>query len=177
MLLTVPILFALAFGLNYAADALIFAPWAYGILGRATLTGSWNGALTTHSGVPYAVYLQLNRSHAALSSPRAPDIDGHVSWCAWGIPSTTSTVSGTADRSASNIRLDAHEPAHPHLGLRPSNFQGAWHGSTLVLHVLFEWYNGHAYVSSSSIPDEFNAVPLTLHKGGYRAYQAACARI
>lgn len=176
-LLALLLLGALGYGLNYALDALLYAPWAYGILGRSTLTGSWNGTLTTHSGVHYAVHLQLNRSHAALSSPHAPDIDGQVSWCATSISSTTSTVSGTSDRSASNVHLYVQQPARPYHGLRPSSFQGAWHGSTLVLDVLFERQNGHVYVFSRSIPDEYNAVPLTLHKGGFSAYQATCGHI
>jgi hypothetical protein len=176
-LLILLVILAAAVGLDYGANAFLFAPWAYGIFGRATLTGSWNGTLKTHDGVPYAVRLQLSRSSQALSGRLAPDIQGKAAWCAPGIRITTSTVTGTADRSASNVRLNVSESGRPPRGLSPSQFQGAWHGSALVLHVLFQFYNGHAYVESASYPDEFHAVTLTLHKGGENAFRAACARI
>jgi hypothetical protein len=180
-LLALLVLAALALGIDYGADALLFAPWAYGILGRPTLTGGWDGTLRTLGGTQYAVYLQLNRSQSSrgtfLNSRGRADLDGHLSWCARGVPSATSRVYGTANRSASIVILEASAPPHPRPGLLPYEFRGAWHGSTLVLHVLFRVYNGHAYVYSTAIPDEVRAVRLALQKRGYSAYQAACARI
>lgn len=180
-LLTLIIVVALYLGFDYGSDALVYAPWAYGIFGRATLTGAWNGALTTPSGAQYAVYLQLNRSQSSrgsfLHSSRTGRayIDGHISWCARGVPSTTYAFSGTANRSASIVRMEAQSPPHPRAGLLPFTFQGAWHGSTLVLQARFRRYNGHAFVYTSTNPDDTRAVGITLHKNGHDAYLAACA--
>ena len=176
-ILLVPLIFVVGYALDQALNAFIFAPWAYGVLGRQTLTGDWNGTLRAHSGVSYAVHLELNRSSQALTGRLAPDIDGHVSWCTRSGGSTTSTLSGTSDRSASDVTLYVQEPPHPRPGLRPSRLQGAWHGTTLLLNVLFLFYDGHAYVMSNSFPDEHNAVSLTLHKSGYAVYRDACARL
>jgi hypothetical protein len=170
-----------ALGLDYGSDYLFFAPWAYGILGQPTLTGGWSGSLKTHSGVQYVIYLQLNRDRTSrgigLNTRGQADIDGQISWCAHGIPSTTSTLFGTANRSASVVRFEAGELRNPPPGLFPIHFQGAWHGSTLVLHVRFYLYQNHGYVYSTAIPDEVRSVRLPLHKRDYSVYQAACARI
>lgn len=175
MIVVILVVIAVGFGFNKAMDALVYAPWAYGFLGRATLTGSWNGTMTAHNGTRYAVRLQLRRSPQALTDIQAPDIDGHVSWCAHGEPSATSALYGHADHSASNVRLYVLQPVHRRIGLRPGSFKGAWHGSTLVMGVLFEKYEGHN--TYGSFPGELNSVPITLHKGGISAYQTTCAHL
>lgn len=167
--------------LNYGLDYLLFAPWAYGYLGQPTLTGSWEGTLRTHSGVQYAFYMQINRDRTnrgkALNTRGRADIDGPISWCARGIPNTTSTLFGSANRSASNVRFEASEVRNPPPGLYPIGFRGAWHGSTLVLNVVFYLAQNHGYTFSTAIPDAVRPVRLTLHKRGYSSYQATCARI
>jgi hypothetical protein len=176
--LALVLLLALAYGVDKALDAFVFAPWAYGIFGRATLTGDWNGTLRTAGGTPYALYLQLDRSSRALAGPHSPDIDGHVSWCTRGAPSTTFAVHGTSDRSASNVTLGTEPPDHVPRGLFPSQFHGAWHGSTLVMQVQFALSNGHGgIITSSAIPDLARAASVTLRKKGYDAFQAACAHL
>jgi hypothetical protein len=72
------------------------------------------------------------------------------------------------------VNLEAAELRNPPPGLVPLDFRGAWHSSTLVLHVVFTLYQNHAYVYSTVIPDEVRPVRLTLHKRGYSAYQATC---
>lgn len=180
-LLALVLVGAVVFVVDYGGDYLLFAPWAYGFFGQPTLTGSWTGAMSTHRGVRYVVYLQLNRDRnrhgTALATRGQADIDGHASWCAHGIPNTTTTLFGYANRSASSIVLETNELRHPPPGLFPLDFRGAWHGSRLDLHVLFDLVQHHAYVYSSSIPDEVHPVRLTLHKEGYRAFQSACTRL
>jgi hypothetical protein len=105
------------------------------------------------------------------------DIEGHASWCARGIPKTTTTLFGFANRSASNVIFETDEIRNAPPGLFPLHFQGAWHRSTLLLHVLFYLVQNHGYVYSSAIPDDVRPTTLTLHKRGYSAFQAACARI
>ena len=170
---------ALAVAVFYAADALLYAPWAYGILGP-TLTGDWGGTVRTSGGTHYVLYLELNRKRTSHGTPintrgRA-NIDGHLSWCAPGMPNTTAGLYGSANRSASIVSFEVGAPAHPHPGLLPFQFRGAFHGSTLVLRVRFRLYRNHAYVYSTAIPDEVKSVRLTLRKQGYSTYQAACAR-
>jgi hypothetical protein len=174
----IALLLAGGYGLDKALDAFVFAPWAYGILGRATLTGGWNGTLHTASGRPYALYLQLNRSSEALAGPRSPDIDGHVSWCPRGAPSKTFALHGTSDSSASDVTLGTEPPDHVRRGLFPSMFEGTWHGSTLVMQVHFALFDGHGgIITSSAIPDLARAADLTLRKQGYDAYQRACIHL
>lgn len=164
---------AVLFGLDYGAKALLFAPWAYGVLGRPTLTGGWTGILTAHEGARYAIYLRLDYNQDSKFTP----LGGRLSWCTRGVPSTTATVAGNANWSGSDVKFTAYTPLHPHPGLQPSAFRGTWHGDTLVLRVELDLYQNHAYVMSSDLPDEVRPVLVTLQKRGYSVYQAACSRI
>lgn len=171
-----------AVGLVNGADYLLYAPWAYGgIFGRPTLTRTWEGTLTTHSGVRYAVYLQLDRYRndrgVPLTTRGQADLDGHISWCTRPSPITASEVYGHANRSASSIVLETDEVRRPPPGLYPISLHGAWHDSTLALHVLFYLVHNHGYEFSTQIPDAVKPVPLTLHPHGYTAFQAACSRL
>lgn len=166
---------AVAIGIDVGGDYVLFAPWAYGILGQPTLTGNWYGVLRTHGEGPHAFYLELERSRNSRGIPEETrgqaDIEGHVSWCARGIPQLTSTVFGHANRSASSIVLETAELRRPPLGLYPLIFRGAWHNSTLVLHVSFSPVGNLGYGGT------LKPVPLTLHKKSRSVYQAACAHI
>jgi hypothetical protein len=63
-------------------------------------------------------------------------------------------------------------------GLGPSTFQGAWHGSTLVVQVDFRRLTAQgAAISSSTNPDDTQSVGMTLRKGEHAAYLAACERL
>jgi hypothetical protein len=180
-LLGIVLVIAVVFVVENGADYLLYAPWAYGYFGQPTLTGSWTGTMTAHSGVRYAVYLQLNRDRTRRGTPLngfgKADIDGHVSWCARGIRNGTSTLFGHANRSASDVVLEIQDFSHLPAGLFPIRFQGAWHGSSLALHVVFYLSLGPAHGYSTGSPDTARPVPATLHKQGYSAFQAACARL
>jgi hypothetical protein len=170
---------AVAVGLDYGGEYVIFAPWAFGLTGRPTLTGDWMGTLRAPNGTPQEIYLQLglDQTHNGtfLNTRGRADLDGHLSWCAPGIRTTTSEIYGSANRSASSVIVAVNYPGHPRAGLDPFEFHGAWHTSTLVLRVMFlrfTW-NGHGYSSGM----EVGPVRLTLHKSGYGAFQAACAHL
>lgn len=177
-LLVLVLVVGVVLGIEYGVDYLLFAPWAYGIFGQPTLTGNWKGTVKTHSGLQYTFYLQLDRNRDSDGVPTSTrgnaDLDGHLSWCARGIPSTTASVFGFANRSASAITLEANEIRNPPQGLYPLDFHGSWHAPTLVLRVTFSLVRGHGYVYSSAIPDEVHPVRLTLHKRGQSAYQEVC---
>jgi hypothetical protein len=182
-LLVLVVVCAAALLVDYGGDALLFAPWAYGLFGP-TLTGTWAGTVQAASGTEYAIYLTINRSRTSygmFENSRLSGnafIDGRVSWCARGMPSTTATYSGTANRSASDVRFDVglNPQPTPRPGFQPYEFRGTFHGSTLVFHLNFRWYRNHAYTYGSS-PNEVKTVRLTLRKQGFDAYQAACARL
>ena len=137
--------------------------------------------MTTHSGVRYAVYLELSRYRTDRGTPLTSfgqaDIDGHISWCAHRIPNTRTNIFGHANRSASSVVLESSEVSKPPPGLFPIHLHGAWHGSTLVLNVLFYLVRNRGYVYSSAIPDDVRPVRLTLHKRGSSAFAAACAHV
>lgn len=176
-LLALIVVIAVVFVVENGGDYLLFAPWAYGWFGQPTLTGTWVGTMTTHSGVRYVVYLQLERDRNYKGTPLnsrggEADIDGHAAWCARGVPgTTTTTIFGSANRSASNMSLGTHMLLNPPPGPYPLYFRGAWHGTTLVLHVSYDIVRNHAYGSAPT------PVPVTFHKRGYSAYQAACAHM
>jgi hypothetical protein len=164
-------------------DFVLFAPWAYDYFGRSTLTGNWIGHVTTPRGARYVVYLELHRYTTSRGNPsrvrhgRAA-IDGAAWWCAHHIPSTTAPLYGSADRSASDVRLGVDDPEPLRAGLGPSTFRGVWHGSTLVVQVGFRRLNAQgAAISSSTNPDDTQTVTMTLRKGQHNAYQSACARL
>lgn len=180
-LLLLLVIVAVALGLVYGFDILVTAPWAYGIFGRSTLTGSWTGTVQTQRGARYVFYLHLEHSRYFTDLPTTEGtgrgglgkIFGSLSWCARDGLTRSLTVEGTADHSASHVNIGVHVPDHPRSGLYPSSFHGAWHGSTLALRVSFVWRQGISAISSSARwPD----LSLTMHKRGYRAYQAACAQ-
>lgn len=68
-LLLLLVILAVGIGLAYGVDMLVTAPWAYGILGRSTLTGSWTGTVQARSGVRYAFHLQLEHSRYFTDLP------------------------------------------------------------------------------------------------------------
>lgn len=101
---------------DYGFDALTAAPWAYEILGKPTLTGSWTGTLRTVTGAQYAVYLEVDRSHFITdlhTRHGVAEVFGPVEWCARGVPSARSEVNGTINRSGSNVNLWADENILP----------------------------------------------------------------
>lgn len=175
------VIVAVGIGLAYGFDMLVTAPWAYGIFGRSTLTGSWTGTVQARSGARYAFYLQLEHSRYFTDLPTTEGtgrgglgkLFGSLTWCARDGPTRNLTVEGTANHSASDVTIGVHVPDHPRPGLYPSSFHGAWHGSTLALLVSFVWRQGISAISSSARwPD----LSLTMRKRGYRAYQDACAQ-
>ncbi len=169
---------AVAIGLAYAFDMLVIAPWAYGMFGRSTLTGSWTGTAQAQDGARYVFYLDLVHSRNLTDLPAMEgskrgfgELSGTLSWCAQDGRTKSLPVEGGADHSASDVNIRVHLPDHPETGLYPSYFQGAWHGSTLALRVSFVWREGASSTSSSARwPD----LSLAMDKRGYRAYQAAC---
>jgi hypothetical protein len=84
---------------------------------------------------------------------------------------STTTIFGIANRSASKITLDPGELRRPLPSLAPYELRGAWHGTTLLLHVQYQVAKKYGY-STVQTP-----VAVTFHKNGYSAYQAACARV
>ena len=202
LILVVVILFGAVMILTPVA-AFISAPWSLGLGGAPTLTGSWVGSLRSKWGSEYHLHLDLaweppriRTSRRGRSSSRA-DLTGKARICNRAGKELRLAVSGDADRSASDVRIDLEVRESPYRESLP--LRGAWHGDTLQVDAFTtpfgpegELRGGRSTVSSTTTdqagrlvelyPTDLgpNQVPadsfprVTLHKGGEAEYRAGC---
>ena len=115
----------------------ITAPWSMGWDGGPTMTGSWVGPLRSKWGGEYHLYLtieweppSLRRRGSRRSGIRA-DLVGTARICNRAGKEFRLEVDGDADRSASDVRIDAEARDSRYRESLP--LRGAWHGDTLDL--------------------------------------------
>lgn len=179
----------IASGFSFAADAAFDAPWAYSIPGGQTLTGTWEGAFTTPSGIRFALFLELHRPVLANGSPQMQDyrgalLAGEASWCdsqgraASRLPVTGAVPAFTGfNGSADRVEIDLENGDDPQRGLVLLNLQGSWAGDTLTLKPMFATWNGSTYVYSGDNPDISGRITIVLKKVRYDAFPAACGTL
>ena len=180
-------------------SALLFAPWAIGIDGGPTLTGTWVGPMRSKWGSEYYLYLDLGWEPPRGRTPRAR-LTGEAWICNRAGNEFRLVVSGDADRQAQNVRIDAEARDSRYRESLP--LRGAWNRDTLQLSAFTspfgpegELRGSRSTVSSSTSdaagrfvelyptglgPDQVPAdsfPDLTLHKGGSADYQAQCRMI
>ena len=180
-------------------SAFLFAPWAIGLDGGATLTGTWVGPLRSKWGSEYHVYLDLDWVAPRGRTSRA-GLSGTARVCNRSGKEFRMEVRGDADRSASDVRIDVEARESRYRESLP--LRGAWHGDTLQLSAFTspfgpegELRGGRSTVSSSTTdqagrlvelyPTDLgpNQVPadsfpqVTLRKGGEAEYRAGCRAI
>lgn len=177
-------------------SALLFAPWAIGVDGRPTLTGTWTGPLRSKWGSEYHLFLDLDWEAPRGRTARA-GLVGTAWVCNRAGREHRLQVSGDANRDASDVRIDLEARDSQYRESLP--LRGAWHGETLQLSAFTspfgpegELRGARSTVSSSTtdkdgrfvalyptgltpdqVPaDSFPDVPLK--KADHAEYQAAC---
>ncbi len=184
-LLVIGLLLPILMGWAYIADAMFDAPWAYSLLGRPTLTGAWQGAFQTASGLKFAIRLDLRHDVLTNGRPYIQNyagglITGEASWCdskgrcALNIPlhgavPILTGYNGSADR----VELDLDSASRPQKGLLPDIFTGTWQGNSLVLKPTFSFWTGSTYDYSRNNPDLSTPISVTLRKVNETAYRNA----
>jgi hypothetical protein len=111
-------------------SALLFAPWAIGIDGGPTLTGTWVGPMRSKWGSEYYIYLDLGWEPPRGRTPRAR-LTGEAWICNRAGKEFRLEVSGDADRQAQNVRIDAEARDSRYRESLP--LRGAWNRDTLRL--------------------------------------------
>jgi hypothetical protein len=199
------LLVALAFLLE-PINMVLFAPWAMGLDGGPTLTGTWVGPLRSKWGAEYHLSLDLRwdpprirRSRGARGSGRA-DLVGEARICNRAGKEFRLAVSGDADRDAKDVRVDVEARDSRYRESLP--LRGAWHGKTLQLTAFTtpfgpegELRGARSTVSSSTTdaagrfvelypsdltPDQVPAdsfPDVTLRKGGEADFRSGCDAI
>lgn len=198
LLLAVAIVVAVASILT-PVSAFLFAPWAIGLGGSPTLTGNWVGPLRSKWGGEYHLYLDLDWVPPRGRTSRA-GLAGTARICNRFGKELHLTVSGDADRSASDVRIDVEARESRYRESLP--LRGSWHGDTLRLSAFTspfgpegELRGARSTVSSSTTDEAGRFVQLyptgltpdqvpsdsfpevTLRKDGEAEYRAGCRAI
>ena len=184
------IVLALAFGVTTLGSRVIehtFARWAFGIDGGPPLADEWVGRLTTATGRPRAVYLELElaestsrrRTRVGRGALRGR-MDGTLLSCDEHGTVREYTVDGTPeDRDAARFSIHAkpvEEP--PSEGLTFSWIKGRWDGADrLELAPSFFWRKGPGAISGPDYPDTEGEASLSMRRGGEAEFRAACAAV
>jgi hypothetical protein len=181
-------------------SALLFAPWAIGLDGSPTLTGTWVGPMRSKWGSEYHLYLDLGWEPPRGRTARARLI-GEAWICNRAGTGFRLEVSGDADRSANDVRIDVEARESRYRESLP--LRGAWDGGETLRLSAFtspfgpegELRGSRSTVSSSTTdatgrlvelyptdltPDQVPAdsfPEVTLRKGGEADYQAGCRAI
>jgi hypothetical protein len=186
---------------------LLFAPWSMGLGGAPTLTGTWTGPLRSKWGSEYYLHLdlawdppRLNTSRSRGRSSSRADLVGTARICNRAGKEFRLEVSGDADRSASEVRIDAEARDSRYRESLP--LRGAWHGDTLDLSAFTspfgpegELRGARSTVTSTTTDQAGRLVELyptgltpdqvpgdsfpqvTLRKGGEAEFRAGCQSV
>jgi hypothetical protein len=151
-------------------------PWDDASAGP-TLSGTWVGRLTTGSGRPRGVLMELHRwkSKRVRGCATCASIEGSARVCDERGADVSYTVGGKpGDRRANTVTIGAVPVPPPPTGLEFSSVRGRWdRAETLSLEAQFHWRNGVHAMTDSDDPD--NAyVPLPMKRGSVADYRATC---
>lgn len=173
----------------YGLDALVDAPWAYPWFGHSTLTGIWEGEFTTRSGDHFALLIDLGRKVTSEGSPQTEELEGallagQAQWCdSKGRRQDNIDIHGSVpslqgyDGTAGGVEIDLESAKNPPQGLLPDTFEGRWNGDTLILETKFLYWNGSAFVYSSTNPDLTAPLTVTLKRADEGVFRTACEKL
>lgn len=67
--------------LVYLLIEAILTPWARSLVGGSTLTGEWQGEMTTPSGATHLVWIEITRPLATARCYSCPSMEGRIATC------------------------------------------------------------------------------------------------
>ena len=159
----------------YAVDAILIAPWAHG--DGPVLTRTWVGAFQSPGG--HRGVLELTLQHGFRRRGFATGYRGRgllagtarscglVDWPAYDL-------TGTADRSASDVSVVIGVPHPAPAGLYLHELRGAWSGDSLRLSGVLAAYAGTTNSYHGGAIDENQPTHVTLHPGTDADFDQAC---
>ena len=161
-------------------------PWAYASSGKPTLSGTWVGSLTTATGLPRGVMIQMDLPRIGATRRRKSRrtrnvrLEGTAQTCDERGQVRSFTVEGRpTKRDASRLTLGllpSEKPAPD--GLTLSNLDGVWDlGSTVHMQAGFYVAKDGGSISGAEYPDTEKKAQLHLTRGGDREFRAVCERV
>lgn len=137
----------------YVLEA-IFNPWAVSLTGAPTLTGEWEGKMTTASGRTFRLDLSLKRDLPTRECSNCPKISGEVRACEIGSECRTYRMWGDVDDRRGTTFLLKTLDESEHAGkLTLGYLTGRWPGAD-TLHLTTELRTAGASVTMRSEKDE-----------------------
>jgi hypothetical protein len=186
-ILALAIIIGIAFFSRWLFDWLLL-PWAFERAAGSAVTGNWVGSLTTATGRPLGVVLELS-----LPEPKggggfvrdwenAPygELEGTARVCEPSGEVHSYTVEGEPEnRQATRLSLYATPSESPAPeGLTFSWMNGNWDRvDRLTLTVQFYWKKDGASISGPEYPDTQSDAVLELTRGGEVDFQTICASL
>ena len=183
-ILVLAVTVGIAFSAQWGFDWLLL-PWAFERGGRPALVGSWVGSVTTTTGHPFGVMIELR-----LAEPKgegglvrdwhgAPygELEGTAQVCDELGSMHSYTIEGEPeDRQATRLSLYATPSESPvPEGLTFSWMNGTWdRANKIELKVQFYWAQDGSSISGAEYPDTQTAATLALTRGGEPGFQALC---
>ena len=156
-----------------AAIFAVLEPWNHSLWLWPTLTGEWTGELTTAEGRRHLVLFAIEGDN------ENPPIDGAVTTCdERGVVRTFSLSGWPHGWRGTTFRLETGGSGDADgVAVRLARIDGEWAGDTMRATATLEYVTrvGGSAISSSTDPQPAPVAPVTLHRGGRRDFNAACA--
>lgn len=163
----------------------LFLPWAFERTNHPALPGVWAGTLTTATGRPHGVILEMylpepkGKRRDWRSDPYG-ELAGTLRMCDEHGQVRSYTIEGEPeDREASRLHFystPVEKPAPE--GLTSNWYKGTWDGADkLAFTVSFHWEKDGAAISGGDYPDTRSDATLEMTRGGETEFQVICAQI
>lgn len=176
----VGIAIAVMFGVDLGIR-LVQAPWSFGIGGRPTLTGAWEGPRRARLGTEFRLFVELDyvSSNPSDSYELSDNLLGEARLCSPTGDVWVYRLTGRANRSADAISLDFGTPSDGPQMPTPGRVRARWDGGEAL--TIAGGFNplmpdgsflANRTVSSDDPDDSF--VPATLVRSDRAAFEEAC---
>ena len=163
----------------------LFLPWAFERTDHPALPGVWVGTLTTATGRPHGVILEMylpepkGKRRDWRSDPYG-EVEGTLRMCDERGQVRSYTIEGEPeDREASRLHFYSTPVEKPvPEGLTSNWYKGTWDGANkLAFTVSFHWEKDGAAISGGDYPDTLSDATLEMTRGGETEFQVICAQM